>query len=170
MTTSTTPTPFDQAAFVDLYRPHGATAIELAEKLCSMHLIVIKALDSIDSKIERLKSFNATFEGFNIDIMREVPEARDTYMAVLRQDNDIQQMGATSVAKCVGVLDLTLRGQGVGADECQAITHLAFQRCLLSTPARVHPAWSQYFETVGLALATAGPNGALPPSAGSSRI
>lgn len=163
---------FDSAAFAALYAPHATSPdmSDLVQKFGDIHQLVLKALLSIDARTKTLKEFSEPFAGFGIDIAREIPEAREAAIQIAKEDHNLQSMGATSIAKCAGVLDLMMRKNGVDPATCQGVTHQAFEMCAASLPERARAPWRDYFETIGLALATVGPDGSLPARAGTPRI
>lgn len=165
-------TPFDPAALAALYAPHAPSPdmAGLVQQLGSLHELVLKALRGVESKTKTLRAFHDPFEHFGIDMAREFPQAREASHRLAQEDHDIQSMGATSVAKCVGALDLMMRSNGVEPAVCQDLTHRAFDICAASLPVRARQPWLDYFETVGLALATSGRDGSLPPRSGPPRI
>lgn len=141
--------PFPQAMLASLFEPFGERALSVAQSLASIHALTCKALDSVDRRLAAVREVQKAWG----DLAGYAEQSNGSIRDLAREDLDIQNMGAQSLAKCLIALDQLAHRSGADEARRRAVQDQAIELCLSHLPERARAPWRSFCEKAAIAAA-----------------
>ena len=144
------PPVFPQPKLVSLFEPFGERAQGIAQSLAGIHALTCKALDSVDRRMAAVRDVQKAWG----DLDGYAEQYKGSILELAREDVDIQNMGAQSLAKCLIALDELAHRSGADEIRRREAQTQALELCLSHLPERTRASWRSFCEKAAIAAAT----------------
>lgn len=156
--------PFPQTLLASLFEPFGERALSVAESLASIHALTCKALESVDRRLAAVRELQRAWG----DLDGYAEQSNGSIRELAREDVDIQNMGAQSLAKCLIALDELAHRSGADEARRREIREQTIELCLSYLPERARAPWHSFCEKAAIAAST--DRAAAPPKKEAPRL